>query len=45
MALVACARVVVRMNGRQIFGCKTLFDVAPADLSPMDPADIRKKLL
>ncbi len=43
--LVACARAVVRMNGRQIFGCKTLFDVAPADLSPMDPADIRKKLL
>ena len=43
--LVACARAVVRMNGRQIFGCKTLFDVAPSDLSPMDPADIRKKLL
>ena len=43
--LVACARAVVRMNSRQIFGCKTLFDVAPADLSPMDPADIRKKLL
>ena len=43
--LVACARAVVRMNGRQIFGCKTLFDVPPADLSPVDPAELRKKLL
>ena len=43
--LVACARAVVRMNSRKNFGCKTLFDVAPADLSVMDPADIRKKLL
>ena len=43
--LVACARAVVRMNGRQIFGCKTLFDIAPADLSPLDPAEMRKHLL
>ena len=43
--LVACARAVVRMNSRQIFGCKTLFDVPPADLSPVDPAELRKKLL
>ena len=43
--LVACARAVVRMNSRQIFGCKTLFDVPPADLSPIDPAEMRKKLL
>ena len=43
--LVACARAVVRMNSRQIFGCKTLFDVPPADLSPMDPEEMRKKLL
>ena len=43
--LVACARAVVRMNSRQIFGCKTLFDVPPADLSPTDPAELRKKLL
>ena len=43
--LVACARAVARMNSRKIFGCKTLFDVAPADLSPMDPEDMRKKLL
>ena len=43
--LVACARAVVRMNSRQIFGCKTLFDVPPADLSPIDPAEMRKHLL
>ena len=43
--LVACARAVVRMNSRQIFGCKTLFDIPPADLSPIDPDVMRKKLL
>ena len=43
--LVACARAVVRMNGRSVFGCKTLFDVAPADLSMLTPEEMRKKLL
>ena len=43
--LVACARAVGRMNSRGIFGCKTLFDVAPADLSPLTPEEMRKKLL
>ena len=43
--LVACARAVGRMNTRGIFGCKTLFDVAPADLSPLTPEEMRKKLL
>ena len=43
--LVACARAVWRMNGRGIFGCRTLFDVAPADLSPVDPAELRRRLL
>ena len=43
--LVACARAAVRMNSRQIYGCKTLFDVPPADLSPIDPEEMRKKLL
>ena len=45
LVLVACARAVDRMNARGVFGCKTLFDVAPADLSPMDPEEMRKKLL
>ena len=43
--LVACARAVARLNGRKAFGCKTLFDIAPADLSPLDPAEMRKHLL
>ncbi len=43
--LVACARAVCRMNSRGIYGCKTLFDVAPADLSPLTPEEMRKKLL
>ena len=43
--LIACARAVHRLNGRGVTGCKTLFDIAPADLSPMDPAELRKKLL
>ena len=43
--LVACARAIGRMHAREIFGCKTLFDIAPADLSPMSPEEMRKKLL
>ena len=43
--LIACARAVHRLNSRGVTGCKTLFDIAPADLSPMDPAELRKKLL
>ena len=43
--LVACARAVGRMNSRGIYGCKTLFDIAPADLSPLSPEEMRKKLL
>ena len=43
--LVACARAIGRMNSRWIFGCKTLFDIAPADLSPLTPEEMRKKLL
>ena len=43
--LAACARAITRMHSRGVNGCKTIFDIAPADLSPMDPAEIRKKLL
>ncbi len=43
--LVACARAVGRMNARGEFGCKTLFDIAPADLSSLDAAELRKHLL
>ena len=43
--LAACARAVVRLNDRGIYGCKTLLDIPPAVLSPMDPEEMRKKLL
>ncbi|MBO7662174.1 MAG: diaminopimelate dehydrogenase [Clostridia bacterium] len=43
--LIACARAVYRMSGRGNHGCKTLFDVAPADLSPLSPEEIRAHLL
>ncbi len=43
--LLACARAVARMNSRGIYGCKTMFDIPPADLSPMSPEELRKKLL
>jgi diaminopimelate dehydrogenase len=43
--LIACARAVYRMSGRGNHGCKTLFDVAPADLSPLSPGELRAHLL
>ena len=43
--LAACARAVGRLHVRGQFGCKTMFDVAPADLCAMDPAEMRKHLL
>ncbi len=43
--LVALARAVDRMNKRGRTGCLTIFDIAPADLSPLSPAELRKKML
>lgn len=43
--LVAYARAAYRMNQRGMQGCKTVFDVAPADLSPMTPEEMRAHLL
>lgn len=43
--LVAYARAAHRMNQRGEKGCKTVFDVAPVDLSPMSPEEMRGKLL
>ena len=43
--LVACARATCRMYGRGDCGCKTLFDVAPADLSMLSPEELRAHLL
>ena len=44
-ALIACARAIGRMNAHGVAGCLTMFDIPPALLSPMDPAELRKKLL
>ena len=43
--LVACARAVDRMHRRGRSGCITLLDVAPSDLSPLPPQELRKTLL
>lgn len=44
-ALVACARAAVKMKGRGITGCQTIFDIAPADLSPLSREDMLKNML
>ena len=43
--LVACARALNKMAGRGITGCKTIFDIAPADLSPMSQSELLAHLL
>lgn len=43
--LVAYARALYKMNMRGDIGCKTVFDVAPADLSPLSAEELRKNLL
>ena len=43
--LVAYARAAVRMKKEGMFGCKTVFDVPPAYLSPCSSEDLRKRLL
>lgn len=43
--LVAYARAINRMHKRGDYGCKTVLDVAPADLSLMSGEELRKHLL
>ena len=43
--LVACARAAMRMKARGVAGCQTIFDVAPADLSPMSREDMLAHML
>ena len=43
--IVAYARAAYRLNLEGQFGCKTVFDIAPAYLSPLDGAALRKSLL
>lgn len=44
-ALVAFARAIYKMRGRGDTGCKTVFDLAPGDLSPLSPEELRAKML
>ena len=43
--LVAFARAVDKMYRRGDRGCKTVFDVAPADLSPLTSDELRRTML
>lgn len=43
--LTAYARAAYRMNKEGVKGCKTVFDVAPAYLSPLTPEEMRAALL
>ena len=43
--LVACARAAMKMKARGTTGCQTIFDAAPADLSPMSRADMLAHML
>jgi len=44
-ALVAMARAVCRLNAKGDTGCKTVFDLPPALLSPMSGEELRAHLL
>ena len=43
--LVACARAIYKMSLRGDKGCKTIFDLAPSDLSSKTPEELRAGLL
>ena len=43
--LVACARALMKMHKRGQIGCKTIFDIAPADLSPMTQEEMLATML
>ena len=43
--LLAYARAAYRLQKEGQYGCKTVFDIAPAYLSPKTGADLRKQLL
>lgn len=43
--LVAYARAAFRMNQKGQTGCKTVFDVAPADLNPESGTELRRRFL
>ena len=43
--IVAYARAAYRLSSEGQCGCKTVFDIAPTYLSPLSPAELRKRML
>ncbi|MBR5472764.1 MAG: diaminopimelate dehydrogenase [Clostridia bacterium] len=43
--LVAYARAINKLYARGDYGCKTVFDIAPCDLSPLSNEELRKTML
>ena len=43
--ITAFARAAVRLHKEGVTGCKTVFDIAPAYLSPLSGEELRKKML
>ncbi len=43
--LLSCARAAKKLYDRGDRGCKTLFDIAPGDLSPLSPEELRRSML
>lgn len=43
--IVACARAAYRMKKEGMSGCKTIFDIAPAYMSPLSGDELRAHLL
>ncbi len=43
--ILAYTRAVYRLANKGDYGCKTVFDIAPSMLSPVDPEDLRAHLL
>ena len=43
--LVAYARAINKLYNRGDYGCKTVFDIAPTDLSPLTNEELRKTML
>lgn len=43
--LACCARAVYKLANRGEYGCKTILDIAPAELSALSGAELREKML
>lgn len=43
--LAACGRAVYRLNQRGETGCRTILDIPPALLSPLDPEELRREFV